>query len=63
MYNLNKVREEHESFSAVTSGSQGISHHEAVSDPVLAQLLAPSAVEGVVATAQGKGRLLRWSEQ
>ena len=47
---LNEVREEHESFSAVTSGSQAISHHEAVSDPVLAQLVAPSAVEGVVVT-------------
>ena len=49
---LNRVREGHESFAAVTYGSQAISHHEAVSDPVLAQLMAPSAVEGVVATLQ-----------
>ena len=52
MCDLNRVREEHESFAAVTYGSHAISHHEAVSDPVLAQLMAPSAVEGVVATLQ-----------
>ena len=52
MRDLNKVREERESFSAVTSGSQAISRHEAVFDPVLAQLMAPPDVEGVVATLQ-----------
>ena len=43
---LNTVREEHESFSAVASRS------EAATDPVLVQLMAPSAVESVVATLQ-----------
>ena len=64
MCDLNRVREEHESFAAVTYGSHAISHHEAVSDPVLAQLMAPSAVEGVVGdTAEAKGSWPRWSEQ
>ena len=48
---LNRVREEHESFAAVTYGSE-ISHHEAVSDPVLSQLMAPPAAEGGVTTLQ-----------
>ena len=52
MRDLNRVREEHGSFAAVTHGSQAISHHEAVSDPVLAQLMAPPAVESVVAKLQ-----------
>ena len=61
---LNRVREEHESFAAVTYGSQAVSHHEAVSDPVLAQVMAPPAVEGVVATLQkAKGCWPRWGEQ
>ena len=47
---LSREREEHESFAAVTSGSKAISHHEAESDPVLAKLMVPSAVESVVAT-------------
>ena len=49
---LNRVREEHESFAAVTYRSQAISHNEAVSEPVLAQLMAPSVVECVVVTLQ-----------
>ena len=44
------VREEHESFASVASGSQTISHREAESDPVLAKLMTPSAVECAVAT-------------
>ena len=52
MRDLSRVREEHESFAVVTSGSQAISHHEAESDPVLAKLMAPSVVESVVATAK-----------
>ena len=53
---LSRVRDEHESFAAVSSGLQAISHHEAESDPLLAKLMAPSAVESVVATLkQRKG--------
>ena len=37
---LSRVREEHESFAYVTSGSQAISHREAESDLVLAKLMA-----------------------
>ena len=49
---INKVSEEHESFSAVAYGSQAIPRREAATDPVLVQLMAPSAVEGVVAALQ-----------
>ena len=42
---LSRVRDEHESFAAVSSGLQAISHHEAESDPVLAKLMAPTAVD------------------
>ena len=47
---IGRVREEHESFASVASGSQAISHREAESDPVLAKLMTPSAVECAVAT-------------
>ena len=47
---LSRVRDEHESFAAVTSGLQAIALHEAESDLVLAKLMAPSAVESVVTT-------------
>ena len=36
--------------SPLTSGLQAITHHEAESDPVLVKLMAPSAVESLVAT-------------
>ena len=52
MQDLNKIREEHESFSAVASGSQAISRSEAATDAVLKQLMAPSAIEVVVAALQ-----------
>ena len=52
MRDLERVREEHEAFAAVTYGSQAISRHESESDPVLARLMAPTAVESAVATLQ-----------
>ena len=54
---LDNVREEHEFFSAVASGSQAISRSEAATDRVFVQLMAPSAVEGVVAALQKRKRV------
>ena len=56
---LTKYAKSHESFSAVASGSQAISRSGAATDPVLVQLMAPYAVESVVAALQkrkGVGR-------